>query len=335
MPFILRPMQSQDVEECVAMVASYPVVASRYGGKLEFLAQAWLHLVASGAHHQATILQEDSSPPSPICFLGVSVFVGDAFVREIKAGQFWHGPELVDRFLRGQSPVLSDSALREANAQGGLNLLVWEGLTRHGFESDPPLQRLMMKSFIEIYQGYQLKEVISEQAESGDRLAFTLKTGGFLWDSCEGRYTSTLKTDPSEIIKHPYVAGITRELERQRGNWAGSWVGALFDYHPPILGLSDSEQRLLSCALRGMTDEEAAKALTVSLSSIKQTWLSIYRRAEDSLPPAMAALFRADSAASGLGKEKRRFVVGYVREHPEELRPLPRKRLSRGAANGA
>ena len=54
-----------------------------------------------------------------------------------------------------------------------------------------------------------------------------------------------------------HVVGITRDLEL--GDWAGSWVGALFDYHPPKLALNRSEQLLLSCAFPGATDEQLAE----------------------------------------------------------------------------
>ncbi len=40
--------------------------------------------------------------------------------------QFWVGPELARRLLKGESPVLSDEQLREDNSHGGLNLVVLE-----------------------------------------------------------------------------------------------------------------------------------------------------------------------------------------------------------------
>jgi hypothetical protein len=60
--------------------------------------------------------------------------------------------------------------------------------------------------------------------------------------------------------------------------------GPLFDDHPPVLGLNRSEQRLLSCALPGATDEQLAETLELSLPAVKKTWASIYRRVEDCLP---------------------------------------------------
>jgi hypothetical protein len=61
-------------------------------------------------------------------------------------------------------------------------------------------------------------------------------------------------------------------------------VGALFDYHPPMLRFNRSEQRLLSRALSGATDEHLAETLGTSLPAVKRTWVSIYREADGCLP---------------------------------------------------
>jgi hypothetical protein len=106
-----------------------------------------------------------------------------------------------------------------------------------------------------------------------------------------------------------------------RGELIGSWAGALFDYHRPVLGLSQSEQRLLISALTGITDEELAEALGISLSAVKKRWISIHRRVQDAKPE----LVSRNIPASGRGKEIRRRLLAYLRDHPEELRPVSRR----------
>ena len=108
-----------------------------------------------------------------------------------------------------------------------------------------------------------------------------LKTGGLLWDPKRGRYVEPLEKHPQEIIRKPHILGVTREIEHQR---PGSWVGALFDYHPPRIGFSRGEQRLLLAALSGRTDEELSDHLGVSVSTVKNTWRSIYNRTASCLP---------------------------------------------------
>jgi hypothetical protein len=167
--------------------------------------------------------------------------------------------------------------------------------------------------------------VISSQSWSLEHLDFILKTGGYLWDTLAGGYTTDLRKDASEIVNEPHVLGITRDLELKRpASWGASWVGALFDYHPPLLGLNRSEQRLLSCALPGETDEQVAENLDISLSAVKKMWVSIYRRVEDCLPELIPDTLGSEIPASGRGREKLRHLLAYLREHPEELRPVSR-----------
>lgn len=327
-----RAMQPADIRECVEIAANHPVIGPRYGRDIELLPEAWLRLLSFEAKATAVIFADDGTR-APICFVGVSAFLRDDFVREMKPPpQFWVGPELARRVVRGESPILSDGELREANSRRGLNLVVWEGLVRPGYEARQELHRCMMDIFIQDHRGYLWKEVIGGQVESPDRLAFTLKTGGLLWDPLAGGYTSTLREDPVEIVRKPHIIGITRDLELNRqGDWSGSWVGALFDYYPPILSFSRSEQRLLSCAVAGATDERLAEMLGTSLPAVKKMWVSIYFRVEDCLPDLISDSFRPDLSASSRGREKRRPVLAYLREHPEELRPVSRKLLSNAA----
>jgi hypothetical protein len=320
-----RAMQLGDIPECVDMVANHPVLGPRYGSAIEHLPEAWARLLQCEVGH-GFVFHVDEALRAPICFFGVDGIVNDDFLQELKTPPyFWFGPELARRIAKGESPLLSGKQLREANSGDGLNLVVWEGFTRPGYETHGELQRYMLTAFVQEYRGYRWKELISSQSASADHLGFVLQTGGYLWDPLAGGYTSTLKSDLSEIVSKPHVVGVTRDLDRMaHENWTVSWVGALFDYHPPKLGFSPSEQSLLTCALRGATDEQLAGILGTSLSAVKKMWISIYRRAENSLPEVIPDSNHSDLPAGGRGREKRRVLLAYVREHPEELRPVSR-----------
>lgn len=329
-----RVMRPYDIRECVDILASHPVIGPRYGPTIEHLPETWLRLLQYEAGNAWVFYAEEGSR-APICFFGVTAMVQDDFVAEIKKPpQFWIGSELTRRMMKGESPVLTDRQLREANSCSGLNLLCWESCGRPGYEAHSELQRYMMLVFIDGHRGYLLKEVISTQTESPERLGFHLKTGGYLWDPLMAGYTSTLRKDPGEIASKPHVVGITRDLQLKRhGDWAGSWVGTLFDYQPPALGLSRSQRRLLSFALLGATDEHLAEVLGTSLPAVKKTWVSVYRRVEDHLPELLSDPPGSDIPipANGRGREKRRRLLAYLREHPEELRPVSRRLLSKAA----
>jgi hypothetical protein len=322
-----RPMQAGDVDECVAIVRQHPIIGPRYAGALEDLRAAWTGLFALEAKC-AVVLTHGAR--LKICYFGISVFVNDEFVREIKrAPGFWFGPELARRVVRGGSPILSRRQLEDLNSGGdGLNLLVWEGTLAPGHELSHELMQCIMTAFIQEHRGYRLKEVISTQLDTAERLHWTLYSGGLLWEAVKQCYESAVEGDADEIVRTPHIIGITRsaELDR-RGTWS-TWVGALFDYHPPVLGLTSREQQQLLLALGGRTDDELAAEFGRPLTAVKSTWRSIYARVAPGLPELSETDARA--AASARGREKRRRLLRYLRDHPEELRPISRKK-SRGA----
>ncbi len=324
-----RPMRPKDVAECAEIIARHPVIGPRYGSAISDLRPAWLRLLESEAK-VARVLEEVDGTRATICFVGVSVFVRDDFVRELKTPPlFWVGRELARRIMRGDSPLLTDRQVREANSCGGLTAVVWEGCIRPGYESHTEVHRKMLSVFIEEHRGYHWKEAISSQMESVDRLLWTLNSGGLFWDPGLGRYIESLAKEPLEILRKPHILGVTREIEHQR---PGSWVGALFDYHPPQIGFSRGEQRLLLSALSGQTDEELSADLGTSASTVKNTWRSIYNRAASCLPELFPEYTRSDARISERGKEKKRHLLAYLREHPEELRPVSRKLLEQAVA---
>jgi hypothetical protein len=323
-----RPMQPNDVRECVEIIATHPVISSHYGDTIADLPAAWLRLLESEAG-SLWVFQAADGLGVPICFVGVSVIVNDDFVRDLKTPpHFWTGPELTKRILRGDSPLLSEKQLRDANSRGGLNLLVWEGCASREFESDPELYRSVVDGFVHVHRGYLWKEAISAQAESAERLHWTMKTGGLLWDAAEDRYVDSLNGDAEAIARKPHVVGVGRKELLQR-SWlsAGSWVGRLFDYHPPFLGFNRSEQRVLISALMGATDEQLSSSLMTSIPAIKKNWASIYHRVADHLPDLVRDASQSDAGGAPRGREKRRELLAYLREHPEELRPVSRKLL--------
>lgn len=317
-------MRPKDVAECAAIIARHPVIGPRYGRAITDLPAAWLRLLDFEAKG-AVVLEELNGSHATICFVGVTVFASDDFVREMKTPPlFWVGPELAKRTAQGKPPVLSSKQLREANSNGGLNLVTWEGCIRPGFEENSEIHRAILNGFIEEHRGYLWKEAIASQLKSVERLEWTLKTGGLAWNPERGCYEEFLPKAPQEFLRGPHLAGVTRGIEHSR---AGSWVGALFDYHPPQFAFSRGEQRLLLAALSGKTDAKLADDLGTSVSTIKNTWRSIYNRMASRMPELLSDDSQGDVRISDRGKEKRRHLLAYLREHPEELRPVSQKHL--------
>jgi hypothetical protein len=114
-----RPMQPNDVRESVEIIAKHPVISSRYGDTIADLPAAWDRVLSNEAA-SSWVFHAEEGLRAPICMVGVVVIVNDDFVRELKTPpHFWSGPELTRRVLRGDSPLLSEKQLREANSHGG------------------------------------------------------------------------------------------------------------------------------------------------------------------------------------------------------------------------
>ena len=123
MIFAHRPMQPEDVPECVKMMAAHPVFGPRYGREIEILPKAWLRLLRSEAKITAVFLAGEGRGAA-IVGAGVTSIVRDDFLCELKTPpHFWIGPELTRRIVKGESPLLTSKQLQEANARGGLNAI--------------------------------------------------------------------------------------------------------------------------------------------------------------------------------------------------------------------
>jgi hypothetical protein len=323
MPLQWRPMKTNDVASCAELIAAHPVIGRRYGPAIKDLARAWLHLLGSEAMTTA-VFEEVEGGRATLAGVGVGVFVRDEFVCELKKPrQFWFGPELAKRILNGNSPVLSEKEVREANSGEGLNELVWETLPHLNFATRADMYHVMGRAYIEIHRGFRLKEMITSQAESPERLQWAIDAGGLFWDAKRARYVKSLKDRPEQFVQNPHIVGITRELELGR---PGSWVGTLFDHRPPRFYFSAGEQRMLICAMSDPTGTSPAlaKSLRVSLPTVKKMWLSIYERVSEIAPELIAGTAKIGTD-NKRGKEKRRHLLAYLQEHPEELRPVLRR----------
>lgn len=310
-----RPMRSGDVVECVEIVASHPIQASRYGNAIQKLKKFWEGLLSREAFR--AIVFEESQKESQLRAIGVgvSVFISDEFLNCIKTPpHFWVYPELMKWEANGKFATLSDKQTRQSNVSGGLNLLVLEGTFRTEYESCLETQTAAYAAFLEQHRGFLLKELISHSPNE-DRLQGMLRSGGLLLDG-HGKYVDDMQKPLWEIVEKPHYVGLTREVALSR---LGTFVGFLFIHETPRFALRRSEQRLLLAAMHGGTDEELALELGVSLSAVKKTWVHIYERASGCLPEPSPC--REPDGAPERGKEKKQRLLSYLREHPEELRP--------------
>ena len=325
-------MRPKDVRECVAVVAAHPIAGPRYGNSLEDLRKAWLRLLSSNGFCSAMMFEEiadgAASARPRIVGVGVTVFVSDSFVRELKTRPFfWFGPEMARRVARGDSPVFSEKQVREANSRGGLNLAVWHCCVPVRDLKRAEVWQELMNVFLDEHRGYLLKELVA-QGESLEHLEGIRNTSMGPFYCTDGCYGDFGETNLEELLAEPHIVGITGELAR---GLLISWIGLIFVYEAPQFGFSRSEQRLLLSALAGGTDEELSNELGVSLSAIKQTWRSIYRRVVTRNPELIPSDSQEGREGSTRGRNKKQHLIAYLREHRQELRPVSRKILQQNA----
>jgi hypothetical protein len=323
MPIRSRRMRSQDIPICTAIVARHPVLGPRYGEALAHLAAVWEKLLV-GDGLIAEVFEEVSEGRSVVLGAGIAAFVTDDFVCELKKPpHFWLSREIVLRSALGQSPVLSDKELQRANSTGGLNIAVCQCGILPGDVARADVASGIMAAFVECLRGFQLKEHVL-QGESLSHLEGARAAGVLLWSAGETCYKSFHDLPAETLLNECHVLGISRDNAYQH---PGSWAASTFVYTPPRIAFNRSEQRLLFSALAGGTDQDLAAKLGISLAGVRKTWRIIYERAARAIPELASNSPHRNGEPAERGKERKHRILSFVRDHPEELRPVSRKLL--------
>ena len=318
-----RPLQPEDIPTCVQIIAAHPVLGPRYGESLAQLGSAWRHVLHSDAFF-APVFRETAAGVSRTLGAQIACFITDEFAEELVARPLkWIGPELVHRILSGPSPILTDAELRLANSTEGLNLLVWPASFSREDETNVELRQTCQGIFFDLFRGFNVKRMQTQVTHSVEMHMAVNSGAGYLLDS--GPNYSRNLGRAEWVVMHPHMFQTNRALASEQ---PGTWIHQFFAYRKPRIGFSRSEQRLLSAALQGGTDEELSKSLAISLSAVKKRWTSVYRRVESTKPPGLKLAHNAN-ADGDRGREKKQKLLVYLREHPEELRPFSMKLLNR------
>lgn len=254
---------------------------------------------------------EETLPP-PETGWQVSATGASAFISNTTAQALLDNPspffaaQLMARIMAGERDVLLDpAAIARENAGDGLTLFVLGFTHRYGGQDHPNLRPLLGRAidhFVYAHRGYKLRRMLREDP---DPIADVLVTSGMT------------------VAHHFGAVGrklLVAEPSAQAPIFPHSVTSALFAYSPPQVHFAKAERRLLELAVDGLSDGEIAGELQISLNTVKQTWRSVYERAVRRVPLVLGE--GADLPAGGVrGQEKRRHLIAYLRDHPQELRP--------------
>lgn len=318
-------LQLEDISTCVKIIAADPVLGPRYGSTLSHLESAWRPLLNSDGFF--SMVSKESTPGgSKTLGVHVTCFITDEFATAIATPPFkWLGQELVNRALHGPYPILTDAQVRTANSADGLNLMVWPTSFIPEFETNAEYWQASQAAFFEVFRGFRIKRM-QTQAPRPMLLGIAVNSGAWYLMGEDPKHSQDLGKAESVVLQ-PHLIEVTRAMASQQ---PGTWVHQFFAYRKPEIGFSRSEQRLLSAALEGGTDEELAQRLGISLSAVKKRWASVYLRI-NARKPSHLKFERNENPQGDRGREKKHKLLAYLREHPEELRPYSMKLLHRAA----
>jgi hypothetical protein len=308
-----RSFHPRDTAACQHLLQGYPEYSPQVFAELPVF---WKRLFDEEAMIAAVIEDSEAGIAKNIIAFGADVFVTDGFMAEARAGL---EPGLADRLIRRElhdkpTPILRVDAIARANAGAGLNVII----IHNGLPKLPPggsMQAIGFKfqeAFTWAHRGYRLKEILHEVWNETDRE----------WV----RALQKLRTDYSDFYgkgarvagAQAYLFGITGEEALEN---TGSVTAPVFLYSPPRFPFTQGARKLLAQALEGATDAGLAKSLNISLPAVKMRWRAIYHQVE-SVAPELFPTDASHVSQHRRGREKRRCIVEYVRNHPEELRPF-------------
>lgn len=301
-----REAEPKDFDACLALLHGRSYYSE---DALAALPKIWGQWLGSGVMSASVMeLRLGSALPQIVQF-GMNVFVTDQFMAEARTGTMpYVGVDLIARVMAGQSPVLDLAAIRAANSGAGLNLLMCHfGASNQELTPDQELLLVnrMPESFFWLHEGYNLREMLQEYYDM--RIVQYCLDAGFL--------RRRRSADAS-----PQVVGITREEAAAN---PGTYVARLFPYSVPRFFFNYGEQKVLLQAIQGRNDEEIADLLGVALSTVKKRWTAIYECVSGHLPEMLPeTTLPPDLSGQKRGQEKRRRLLVYLRQHPEELRPV-------------
>lgn len=318
-----RSLVKEDVPSLVAQVAAHPVLGVRYGESIVDFGDAVARTLDRN-YEIACAFEEVAGPRTRFLGAGLAAFVTPEFLRHVKTTPgLWVGPELVNRILRGPNPLLSDREVRDGNSTRDLNLVGWHFTIHPNDLNRPEVGVVVTDAFFATFIGFQITEMLS-QADCLEHLQGSRNLGCQYFDPLVGRYGDFPEVNQPNFGDEPHNFG----LERHSAYTLGV-MWSLLCCPAPLIGFNSSEQRMLRTALEGGTDEDVAKRLNVSLTAVKKRWRGVYDVVEARLPHLFANRPSQEIMMRERGKERRRGLLSYLRDHPEELRPVSRKLLWR------
>jgi len=271
----------------------------------------WTRLLGHPGFNGDVIEDLGRPPGQRIVGLGVAIALDERWARRLHDDPPPFAPaQLYAELMDGRFQPPGDKDLARLNARGEVSFLVLHYEQTLQDLANPDTLEILgvaMSLFRYAHAGYRLRSLYQEAI--GEQGAY-LQSMGFR------QRTARAQAGLSELY------GLHRDEAARL--LPGSPVRDAFQFTPPRFGFAASERRLLRLAVTQLTDEAIGDELGISGHGVKKLWRQVHQRAQDAMPHLFddgvsGSGNGADS--SGRGPEKRRVLLQYLRQHPEELRP--------------
>lgn len=290
--FRARAASAAEFGRCVGLLP-----AEELGIPRDRVAELWRRWQREHAINVGVIEVTERDAPR-VVGLGVTAWLSETGVQEaMRPGDDAFSARLYRQGNDGASPVLTYSALCEGHQAQTLSLVLlhfWSSVQR----GDPGFIDLLMHAhlgFRELHEGYGLSSLYQEAYD--DSVVVLAQAG--LWPVLPRRNGRTMMgLDREEAVRSP-----------------GSTMSVLFLTPPARLVLPGACQRMLTLALRQLTDEGIAGHLGCSRDNVRNLWARVYEAMLE------AGVLPAGVDPNARGPEKRRLALEFFRTHPQELRP--------------
>ncbi len=255
--------------------------------------------------------------------LGVAIALDERWTRLLRDDPPPFAPALLyAELLDGRFQPQGDKDLARLNARGEVSFLVLhyeQVLTDLANPDTLELLGVAMSLFRFAHAGYRLRSL--HQEATTEQGAYMLSMG---FRARTARHQAGV----------PELYGLQREEAALL--LPGSPVRDAFQFTPPRFGFAASERRLLRLAVTDLTDDAIGDELGISGHGVKKLWRQVHQRAQDAMPGLFGEGGTAASRdGGGRGPEKRRTLLQYLRQHPEELRPYSASAAVAAAAQAA
>ena len=305
-----------------------PLLASRFlcpPESFDALGALWREIVTERNGIAALALDPETKA---VIQFGVSVFVTDQRADEYHAcREPLIAKQLLAEWRRGERPFLAAREIARGNAGSGLNLVVpWYGGLMTRGEPDQRLYAADYESSRRVFRGWNLRSHTVEVFPHNERREG--ENWGKTMEFRVGEYSpEQLAAAGIPQQQAPCIWMARREDALTNPSFA---LTLLFSsYARPVFRFSLQEQRILTLALDGHTDESIASATATSPATVKKRLRDIYAKVSEAPIPALG--FAKGILNGARGAETRRHLLNYLRDHPEELRPYDASKASTSA----